>query len=119
MRPERGARRRRLPPHRWEDLRYGPQRPALHVQIATAAALVALLVALLAAGRYRRSPLAADLLLATSFAVLGASNLLTSAIQGATGRSPAERQVTKPIFWIVTGVVSSALGAMTGRSATE
>ena len=50
------------------DLRYGPQRPALHAQIATAAALVALLVALLAAGRYRRTPLAADLLLATSFA---------------------------------------------------
>src|SRR5215218_10255835 len=70
------------------DLRFGAQRPALHVQIATAAALVALLVALLAAGRYRRSPLAADLLLATSFAVLGASNLLTSAIQAATGRSP-------------------------------
>jgi len=70
------------------DLRYGPQRPALHAQIATAAALVALLVALLAAGRYRRTPLAADLLLATSFAVLGATNLLTSAIQAATGRSP-------------------------------
>jgi signal transduction histidine kinase len=70
------------------DLRYGPQRPALHVQIATASALVALLVALLAAGRYRRTPLAADLLLATSFGVLGVSNLLTSAIQGATGRSP-------------------------------
>ncbi|HET6449437.1 MAG TPA: MASE3 domain-containing protein, partial [Conexibacter sp.] len=69
-------------------LRYGPQRPALHAQIATAAALVALLVALLAAGRYRRSPLAADLLLATSFAVLGTTNLLTSAIQGATGHSP-------------------------------
>jgi signal transduction histidine kinase len=70
------------------DLRFGAQRPALHVQIATAAALVALLVALLAAGRYRRVPLAADLLLAVSFAVLGASNLLTSAIQAATGRSP-------------------------------
>lgn len=70
------------------DLRYGPQRPALHAQIATASALVALLVALLAAGRYRRAPSAADLLLAASFAVLGAANLFTSAIQGATGRSP-------------------------------
>ncbi len=70
------------------DLRYGPQRPALHVQIATAAALVALLVAFLAAGRYRRLPHAADLLLATSFGLLGAANLVTSTIQGVTGRSP-------------------------------
>jgi signal transduction histidine kinase len=70
------------------SLRFGPQRPALHVQIATAAALVALLVALLAAGRYRRRPLPADLLLALSFGVLGASNLLSSGIQGATGHSP-------------------------------
>jgi len=70
------------------DLRYGPQRPALHVQIATAAALIALLVALLAAGRYRRTPRAGDLLLATSFGLLGITNVLTSAIQGVTGRSP-------------------------------
>ena len=70
------------------SLRYGPQRPALHAQIATASALVALLVALLAAGRYRRAPRAADLLLSASFATLGVTNLLTSAIQGATGRSP-------------------------------
>ncbi|MFL5818286.1 MAG: sensor histidine kinase [Conexibacter sp.] len=69
------------------DLRYGPQRAALHAQIATAAALIALLVAFLAAGRYRRTPLAADLLLATSFAVLGITNLLTSAVQGAIGHS--------------------------------
>jgi len=71
------------------SLRYGPQRPALHVQISTTAALVALLVALLAAGRYRRVPLLGDLLLAASFAVLGAANLLTSAIQAATGESPS------------------------------
>ena len=70
------------------NLRYGPQRPALHVQIATAAALVALLVGYLAAGRYRRLPRAADLLLATSFGLLGVTNVLTSAVQGATGRSP-------------------------------
>jgi signal transduction histidine kinase len=70
------------------SLREGLQRPALHVQISTAAALVALLVALLSAGRYRRAPSAADLLLAVSFAVLGLANLVTSAIQGATGHSP-------------------------------
>lgn len=70
------------------SLRYGPQRPVLHAQIATAAALVALLVALLAVGRFRRAALAADLLLALSFGVLGVSNLLTSAIQAVTGESP-------------------------------
>jgi signal transduction histidine kinase len=87
------------------DLRYGPQRPALHAQIATAAALVALLVALLAAGRYRRALLAADLLLASSFAVLGVTNLLTSAIQSATGQSPHG-----PLAWTpVTGRLVAAV----------
>lgn len=88
------------------SLRYGPQRPALHVQIATASALVALLVALLAAGRYRRTALATDLLLALSFGVLGTANLLTSAFQGATGESPHG-----PLAWLpVSGrLVAAAL----------
>jgi len=96
-------------------LRYGPQRPALHAQIATAAALVALLVALLAAGRYRRTALAADALLALSFGVLGVANLLTSAIQSATGDSPGE-----PLVWLpVSGrLVAAALlaGAALSRA---
>jgi len=96
-------------------LRYGPQRPALHAQIATAAALVALLVALLAAGRYRRTALAADALLALSFGVLGSANLLTSAIQAATGKSPGE-----PLVWLpVSGrLVAAALlaGAALART---
>ncbi|HEU4703217.1 MAG TPA: ATP-binding protein [Conexibacter sp.] len=79
------------------SLRYGPQRPALHVQIATAAALVALLVAFLAAGRYRRTPRAGELLLATSFGLLGVTNMLTSAIQGATGRSPQGALAWTPV----------------------
>jgi signal transduction histidine kinase len=95
-------------------LRFGPQRPALHVQIATSSALVALLVALLGAGRYRRRPLAADLLLAASFAVLGVSNLLTSAIQGATGDSPHG-----PLAWMpVSGrLVAAALLAAAALAA--
>ncbi|HZV76027.1 MAG TPA: ATP-binding protein [Conexibacter sp.] len=97
------------------SLRFGPQRPALHVQIATTAALVALLVSLLAAGRYRRQPLAGDLLLALSFAVLGVSNLLTSGIQGATGESPHG-----PLAWMpVSGrLVAAALlaGAALGSA---
>ena len=70
------------------DFRLAHQRPALHAQIATAAALVALLVAVLAAGRYRRRPVAGDLLLAASFAVLGLSNLCSTAIPAVTGHLP-------------------------------
>ena len=79
------------------SLRYGPQRPELHAQIATMAALVALLVALLAAGRFRRASSTADLLLALAFGVLGLSNLLTSAIRGATGDSPQGALAWTPI----------------------
>jgi signal transduction histidine kinase len=98
------------------DLRYGPQRAVLHAQIATAAALIALLVAFLAAGRYRRTPLAADLLLATSFAVLGVTNLLTSAVQGAIGHS-----LEGPLAWTpVSGrVVAAALLAAAALSASR
>jgi signal transduction histidine kinase len=96
------------------DLRFGQQRPALHVQIATASALVALLVAFLAAGRYRRSPIAADLLLAISFGVLGASNLLTSAIQGATGRSPDGALAWTPVSGRVVAAALLAAAAYAG-----
>ena len=93
------------------DLRYGPQRTALHAQIATAAALVALLVALLAAGRYRRTPLAADLLLAASFAVLGVTNLLTSAVQGAIGHSPHGPLAWTPVSGRLVAAALLAAGA--------
>jgi signal transduction histidine kinase len=96
------------------DLRYGPQRPALHAQIATAAALVALLVAFLAAGRYRRTPLAADLLLATSFALLGATNLLTSAVQSAIGRSPEGPLAWAPVSGRVVAAALLAAAAIAG-----
>jgi signal transduction histidine kinase len=71
------------------SLRFAYHRVTLHAQIATASALVALLVSMLAAGRFRRLPTASDLLLAVSFAVLGGSNLLFSVIPAATGRSPS------------------------------
>jgi signal transduction histidine kinase len=96
------------------DLRYGPQRPALHAQIATAAALIALLVALLAAGRFRRTPLAADLLLATSFGVLGVTNVLTSAVQGATGHSPNGALAWTPVSGRVVAAALLAGAAFAG-----
>ncbi|HEX7291097.1 MAG TPA: sensor histidine kinase [Conexibacter sp.] len=96
------------------DLRYGSQRSALHVQIATASALVALLVALLAAGRYARSPRAADLLLAGSFGLLGVANLLTSAIQGVTGRSPDGALAWTPVSGRVVAAALLAGAAFAG-----
>lgn len=98
------------------SLRYGSQRPALHVQIATAAALVALLVALLGAGRYRRAPTAADLLLAASFAVLGVSNLVTSAIQAATGSSPSGALGWTPASGRVVAAALLAGAALSART---
>lgn len=101
------------------SLRYGSQRPALHVQISTAAALVALLVALLAAGRYRRTPTAADLLLAVSFAVLGAANLVTSAIQAATGTSPSGALGWTPVSGRVVAAALLAGAALSARTLTR
>jgi signal transduction histidine kinase len=98
-------------------LRYGPQRPALHVQIATTAALVALLVAFLAAGRYRRLPRAADLLLATSFGLLGVTNVLTSAVQGITGRSPHGPLAWTPVCGrVVAAALLAAAAFAAGRT---
>ncbi|MGN6190348.1 MAG: sensor histidine kinase [Conexibacter sp.] len=98
-------------------LRAGPQRPALHVQIATASALVALLVALLATGRYRRLPRAGDLLLMTSFGLLGVTNLLTSAIQGATGRSPDGPLAWTPVCGrLVAAALLAAAAFAAGRT---
>jgi signal transduction histidine kinase len=70
------------------SLRATHGRPLLHAEIVTASALVALLVSLLAVGRYRRRPAARDLFLAVSLALLGASNLLFAAIPAATDRAP-------------------------------
>jgi signal transduction histidine kinase len=96
------------------SLRYGPHRPELHAQIAMMAALVALLVALLAAGRFRRAPLTSDLLLALSFGVLGLSNLLTSAIRGATGDSPHGALAWTPISGRLVAAALLAGAALAG-----
>ncbi len=99
------------------SLRYGPQRPALHAQIATASALVALLVALLAAGRHRRGALAADLLLALAFGVLGVVNLVTSAVQGATGASPHGPLAWTPVSGrLVAAALLAAAAVVRGRA---
>ena len=78
-------------------LRIGAQHAELHAQIATAGALVALLVALLAAGRYRRHATPGDLLLAAALALLGISNLLFTLVPAATGHTPGELSTWLPV----------------------
>jgi signal transduction histidine kinase len=66
-------------------LRSAVLRPTLHAEVSALTAMVALLVALLAGGRFRRTLMPADLLLCGSMGVLGACNLLFSSIHDATG----------------------------------
>lgn len=60
------------------DMPYAVASPALHAAMDTATAIVGLLAAALAAGRFRRDRLAPDLALAVAFVVFGATNLLFS-----------------------------------------
>ena len=62
------------------------QRPAVHVALETAAALIAMLAAFLVFGRYLRSPTAADLMLVCALAALAGANFvaaLEAAVEGA------------------------------------
>jgi signal transduction histidine kinase len=68
-------------------VRLAVPRPLLHVEISTVTSFVALLVALLAGGRFRRTLMARDLLTAASLGVLGICNLL-STIPDTTGGYP-------------------------------
>jgi signal transduction histidine kinase len=69
-------------------LRLASGRSTLHAEIVTASALVALLVAMLAAGRYGRRAQAGDLLLAAALAVLGGSRLVAAFIPALSGHAP-------------------------------
>jgi signal transduction histidine kinase len=66
-------------------LRSAALTPALHGEIAALTATVALVFALLAAGRFRRTHMPADLFLSGSLAMLGLCNLSFSLAQGAIG----------------------------------
>jgi signal transduction histidine kinase len=79
-------------------------RPVSHAEISTVTAFVALLVALLAGGRFRRTLMARDLLTAASLGVLGICNLL-SAIPEATGGYPDSYATWVPALGSVLGAV--------------
>jgi signal transduction histidine kinase len=70
-------------------VRFAYRSAATHVFIDTAATVIALLVAILLAQRYRRSALLADLLLVAALGVLAAANLLLAVIPALSGTGPA------------------------------
>jgi signal transduction histidine kinase len=71
------------------EIRFGYREPRLHVVVETTAALVSLLLALLALGRFRRSRALGDVLLASAFVLLWAVNLVFSAVPAATLDGPS------------------------------
>jgi signal transduction histidine kinase len=68
-------------------LRFAYRAPALHVTIETAAALVAMLVAFLVAGRLRRTARTDEVLLLAALAVLALSDLLFAMVPASTGHA--------------------------------
>lgn len=62
------------------QVRFGYRAPGGHIAVETAAVLIALLVALLALGRFRRGGALGDLLLAATFTLLAAVNLMFAAV---------------------------------------
>jgi signal transduction histidine kinase len=70
------------------SVQFAYRSPAAHVFIDTAATVIALLVAILLAQRYRRSALARDLLLVAALGVLATANLLLSVVPALVATGP-------------------------------
>lgn len=68
-------------------IRFAYEAPALHVALETGEALIALVVAYLAIGRFRAMGRLQDLLLAVGLAVLAAANLVLTAVPAAVALS--------------------------------
>ena len=62
------------------DVRFGYRAAGAHIAVETTAVLIALLVALLALGRFRRNRAVADLLLTATFVLLALVNLVFSTV---------------------------------------
>jgi signal transduction histidine kinase len=92
-------------------LRGAALRPTLQSEVSAVAAMVALLVALLAGGRFRRTLMPADLLLCGSMGVLGVCNLLLSSIHDASGSYPSGVFVWMPLTGRALGAALLAAAA--------
>lgn len=98
-------------------LRFGYRAPGLHVAVETTAALVSMLVALLAAGRFRRGRQFSDLLLASAFALFSAVNLGFAAVPAALAGGPDVAATWGSIGGRVVGaVLLVAAGAVPART---
>jgi signal transduction histidine kinase len=86
--------------------------PTLHVAIETAATFIALLVAVLLAGRFLRAPMRSELILAGSLLLLGLTNLCFSVIPWVADDQPGTFDTWAPIAGRLIGAAGIAVGAM-------
>jgi signal transduction histidine kinase len=84
----------------------------LHVAIETAATLIALLGGLLLIGRFLRTPVLPELLLAGSLLLLGLTNLLFAVVPWVVEADPGSFDTWAPIAGRLLGAAGLALGAV-------
>lgn len=99
----------------FSHLHSGYQPSDLHVALEAAATLIALLAALLVAGRLRRRPLLNELMLASALAVLALSNLLFGALPGLRAAVPSELAAWGSLVGSMLGALLFALAAFVPR----
>jgi len=87
-------------------------KPALHVAMETAAALISLIAAQLLYGRFRQSYELRDLLLTAALSTLAASNLFFSAIPAAAAARPGAIATWAPVGGQLLGAVLFAAAAL-------
>jgi signal transduction histidine kinase len=85
--------------------------PTLRAEISALTATVALLFALLAGGRFRRTLMPSDLLLSGSLGAIGVCNLFFSSIHDATGSYPSGYFVWMPLVGRTLGAALLAAAA--------
>jgi signal transduction histidine kinase len=95
-------------------LRFAYQASAVHVMLETVSSLIAMLVALLVYGRFRRSSRRDELLLICSMAVVAAANLVLAAIPAALSLSGPDVGATwAPLATRVVATLLLAAAALT------
>ena len=84
----------------------------LHVAIETAATFVALLAGVLMLGRFMRTPVLPDLLLAAALLTLGLTNLFFAVVPWIADEQPGSFDTWAPIAGRILGAVGFVLGAI-------
>ena len=94
------------------QVRFGYRAPGVHVAVETAAAVIALLVAVLALGRYRRDAGLRDLLLTATFTLLALVNAVSTAILALTPDFPRDTATWGAVGGRLIGAGLLAAGAV-------